>query len=58
MMAQWLVHLLHKQKVTLDEVLLGVFDEDFGLSDSESSEEVGEDVYTYSGKHNLARGEL
>ena len=31
-------------------------DDDFGLSDSESSEEEGEDVYTYSGKHNLARG--
>ena len=44
--------------LTLDEVLSGVFDDDFGLSDSESSEEEGEDVYTYSGKHNLARGEV
>ena len=35
--------------ITLDEVLSGVFDDDFGLSDSESSEEEGEDVYTYSG---------
>ena len=44
--------------LTLDEVLSGVFDADFGLSDSESSEEEGEDVYIYSGKHNLARGEV
>ena len=28
--------------------------DDFRLSDSESSEEEGEDVYTHSGKHNLA----
>ena len=42
----------------LDEVLSGIFDDDFGLSDSESSEEEGENVYTYSGKHNLARGEV
>ena len=42
----------------MDEVLSGVFDDDFRLSDSESSEEEGEDVYTYSGKHNLARGEV
>ena len=34
--------------LTLDEVLSGVFDDDFGLSDSESSEEEGEDVYTLS----------
>ena len=44
--------------ITLDEVLSGVFDDDIGLSDSESSEEEGEDVYTYSGKHNLAHGEV
>ena len=31
---------------------------DFRLSDSESSEEEGENVYTYSGKRNLARGEV
>ena len=47
-----------RTRLTLDEVLSGVFDVDFGLSDSESSEEEGEDVYTYSGKHNLARGEV
>ena len=39
-------------------MLSGLFDDDFGLSDSESSEEEGEDVYAYSGKHNLARGEV
>ena len=39
-------------------MLSGIFDDDFGLSDSESSELEGEDVYTYSGKHNLARGEV
>ena len=44
--------------LTLDEVLSGVFDNDFGLSDSESSEEEGQNVYTYSGKHNLVRGEV
>ena len=41
-----------------NEVLSGVFDDDFGLSDSESSDEEGENVYTYSGKRNLARGEV
>ena len=39
-------------------MLSGVFDDDFGLSDNESSEEEKEDVYTYSAKHNLARGEV
>ena len=39
-------------------MLSGVFDYDFELSDSESSEEEGEDVYTYSGKHNLAHGQV
>ena len=39
-------------------MLSGIFDNFFGLSDSESSEEEGENVYTYSGKHNLARGEV
>ena len=47
-----------RTRLTLGEVLSGVFDDDFGLSDSESSEEEGENVYTYSGKHNLARGEV
>ena len=46
-----------RTRLSLDEVLSGVFDDNFGLSDSESSEE-GENVYTYSGKHNLARGEV
>ena len=41
--------------LTLDEVLPGVY---FGLSDGESSDKEGENVYTYSGKHNLARGEV
>ena len=45
-------------RLTLDEVLSGVFGDDFGLSDSESSEEEGEDGYTYSGKLNLACGEV
>ena len=45
-----------RTRLTLYEVLLGVSDDDFGLSDSESSEEEGENVYTYCGKHNLARG--
>ena len=36
----------------------GVFDDDFKLSDSESSEKEGKDVYTYSGKHNLAHREV
>ena len=40
-----------RTRLTLDEVLSGVFDDDFGLSDGESSEEKGEDVYAYSGKH-------
>ena len=39
-------------------MLSGIFDDDFGLSDGESSEEEGEDVYAYSGKHNLARREV
>ena len=39
-------------------MLSGVFDDDFGLSDSESNEEEGEYIYTYSEKHNLARGEV
>ena len=47
-----------RTRLTLEEVLSGVFDDDFGLSDSESSEEEGENVYTYSGKHNLAHGEV
>ena len=34
------------------------FNDDFGLSDSDNSNEEGENVYTYSGKHNLARGEV
>ena len=44
--------------LTLDEVLWAVFDDDFRLSDSESSEEEGENVYTYSRKHNLAHEEV
>ena len=47
-----------RTRITLDEVLSGVFDDNFGLSDIDSSEDEGEDVYTYSGKHNLARGEV
>ena len=47
-----------RTRLTLDEVLSGVFDNDFGNSDSESSKEEGEDVYAYSGKHDLARGEV
>ena len=39
-------------------MLSGVFDDDFRLSGGESSEEEGEDVYAYSGKHNLTRGEV
>ena len=31
-----------RTRLTQDEVLSGVFDDDFGLSDSESSEEEGE----------------
>ena len=42
-----------RTRPTLDEVLLGLFDNDFGLSDGESSEEEGEDVNAYSGKHTL-----
>ena len=47
-----------RTRLTLDELLSGVFNDDFGLSDSESSEEEGEDVHTSSGKHNLACGEV
>ena len=47
-----------RTRLTLDEVLSGIFDDEFGLSDSESSDREGENVYTYSGKHNLARGEV
>ena len=47
-----------RTRLTLDEVLSGVLYNDFGLSDSESSEKEGENIYTYSGKHNLARGEV
>ena len=50
--------LIARTMLTLDEVLLGVFDDYFGLSDSESSEGKRENVYAYSGKHNLARGEV
>ena len=39
-------------------MLSGVFNDDFRLSGGESSEEEGEDVYAYYGKHNLARGEM
>ena len=39
-------------------MLWGVFDDDFRLSDSNSSDREGDNVYTYSGKHNLARGEV
>ena len=44
--------------LTLDEVLSGLFDDDFGHSDNESSEKEEEDVFTYSGKDNLAREEV
>ena len=37
---------------------MGVFDDDFRLSDGGSSEEEGEDVCAYSGKHNTAHGEV
>ena len=33
-----------RTRLTLNEVLSGVFDDDFGLSGCESSEEEGEDV--------------
>ena len=35
-----------RTRLTLDELLSGIFDDDFGLSDSESSEDEGKDVYT------------
>ena len=47
-----------RTRLTLDKVLSGVFDNVFRLSDGENSEEEGEVVYAYSGKHNLARGEV
>ena len=47
-----------RTRLTLDEVLSGILDNDFGHSDSESSEEEGENVYTYSGKHNIAYEEV
>ena len=47
-----------RTRLTLNKVLSGVFDDDFWLSDSESSEEEGENVYTYSGKLNLGRREV
>ena len=47
-----------RTRLTLNEVLSGVFGIDFGLSDSESSEDNGDYVCTYSGKHNLASGEV
>ena len=47
-----------RTRLTLNEVLSGVFDDDFGLSDGESSAEEGEDVYACSGKYKLARGEV
>ena len=31
-----------RTRLTLNEVLSGIFDDDFGLSDSESSDEEGE----------------
>ena len=40
-----------RTRLTLDEVLSGVFDDNFGLSDSECSEEEREDIYDYSEKH-------
>ena len=39
-------------------MLSGVFDNDFGIFDSKNSEEQGQNVYTYSGKHNLVCGEV
>ena len=39
-------------------MLSGVFDDDFGIFDSESSEEEGEYVYAYSGKDNIDHVEV
>ena len=47
-----------RTRLTLDEVLSGVFDDDFRLFDSESSKEEGEYVYAYSGKGNIYHVEV
>ena len=44
-------------RFTVDEVLDAVFDDDFGLSDGDSSEE-GEDIYSYIGEPVLSRANL
>ena len=45
-------------RLTLDEVLSGIFDNDCRLSDSESNVEEGQNVYTNSGKQIIVRGEV
>ena len=46
-----------KTRLTFDDMLSDIFDDDFRLSDCESSEEE-EDVYACSSKSNLAHGEM
>ena len=38
-----------RTRISLDKLLSGIFDDDFGLTDRENSYEEGEDVYAYSG---------
>ena len=47
------------KRLTVDDVLETIFDDEFGLSDGESSdEECGEDLYAYLGESVVSRSDV
>ena len=45
-------------RYTIDEALEAILDDDFGLSDGDSSDEEGEDIYGYVGEPVLRRADV
>lgn len=45
-------------RYTIDEALEAILDDDFGLSDGDSSDEEGEDIYCYVGEPVLRRADV
>lgn len=47
-----------RSNLSLEDVLSGIFDDDFGLSEGQSSDEEGEGIYAYAGKPRVDPGEV
>lgn len=45
-------------RYTIEEALESILDDDFGLTDGESSDEDGDDIYSYAGQPVLSRADV